>query len=218
MARIRVKICCIASADEAARAAAAGADLLGLVGPMPTGPGPIDLVAARRIARGAPPWAAPVLLSAAETAEEIQAEVRAAGVGVVQIVRHVAPRELDRLAEQAPKLKRIQVLHVEGPEVFDVMASYAGRCEAYLLDSGRPGMGELGGTGRVHNWQISAEVVARADRPVFLAGGLTPDNIGEAIARVRPFGVDLCTGVRTEGRLDSPKLAAFMRAVAEAGL
>lgn len=218
MTRIRVKICCIASVAEAEMAVAAGADLLGFVGPMPTGPGPIDLATARRIVRQAPPWAGSVLLTAAETAEGILAEVQAAGVGIVQIVRHIDPAEHTRLAAMAPRLARLQVLHVEGMGVLDTLAGYAGRVDGYLLDSGRPAIQELGGTGRVHDWAVSAAVVAAADRPVWLAGGLTPQNVGEAIARVRPFGVDLCTGVRPQGALDAERLAEFMLAVAEAGL
>jgi phosphoribosylanthranilate isomerase len=74
----------------------------------------------------------------------------------------------------------------------------------------------LGGTGRVHDWSISRRIVEASPVPVFLAGGLTPSNVAEAIRTVRPFGVDLCTGLRTEGRLDGAKLDAFMRAVAAA--
>lgn len=210
MARPRIKICCIASPAEARLAARAGADLLGLVGPMPTGPGPVTLAEARVIAEGAEPWATPILLTASETAAALEADARAAGVRALQVVRHVAPAELARLRAAAPWLRLVQVIHVEGPEALDLIPAYQPHADAFLLDSGRPSVQELGGTGRVHDWEVSAAFVRRAALPVFLAGGLTPANVAGAIARVRPFGVDLCTGVRTGGALDGAKLSAFM--------
>lgn len=210
--RLRLKICCIASPDEARLAARMGADLLGLVGPMPTGPGVIDLSAARAIAAAAPPWARPVLLTSEPTAEGIAREAAAAGVDAVQIVRHVAPAEHDRLARIAPRLARIQVIHVEDRSALDLIPAYADRAAAFLLDSGRPAAAELGGTGRVHDWEVSAEFVRRSPLPVFLAGGLGPANAAEAVARVRPFGLDICSGVRTAGALDAGRLAAFIAA------
>ncbi|MCL5775948.1 phosphoribosylanthranilate isomerase [Limibaculum sp. FT325] len=210
--RLRLKICCIASPDEARLAARMGADLLGLVGPMPTGPGVIDLASARAIAVAAPPWARPVLLSSEPRTEGIARDAAAAGVDAVQIVRHVEPSEHDRLARLAPRLARIQVIHVEDRAALDLIPAYAGRAAAFLLDSGRPGAAELGGTGRVHDWEISAEFVRRSPLPVFLAGGLGPANAAEAVARVRPFGLDICSGVRTDGALDAGKLAAFIAA------
>lgn len=212
-ARTRVKICCIASAGEAALAAAAGADLLGLVGPMPTGPGPISENTAVEIAAAAPPWAAPVLLTARETADDIAGHAARVGVRAVQVVNHVAPETHARLARAAPGLARIQVIHVEDRGALELIEAYQPHVTAFLLDSGRPSAGELGGTGRVHDWAVSAEFVRRSARPVFLAGGLTPVNAREAIRAVRPFGVDLCSGIRVGGKLDADRLAAFMEAV-----
>jgi len=183
---------------------------------MPTGPGPITETEATAIAAAAPPWATPVLLTARESAQDIAAHAAEVGVRAVQIVSHVAPDALTRLAEIAPGLGRLQVIHVEDEGALDLIAAYAPHVTAFLLDSGRPGQRELGGTGRVHDWRISAEFVRRSPRPVFLAGGLTAANVGEAIRRVRPFGVDLCTGVRVDGALDADRLAAFMAAVQSA--
>jgi phosphoribosylanthranilate isomerase len=214
--RLRVKICCMASAEEAGMAAAAGADLVGMVGPMPSGAGIIDLGTARRIAEGAAAWVTPVLLSSGETAEAIAGEVEFCRVRCVQIVRHVAPEVHRALGRRLPGVRRIQAIHVEGSGALDLIARYEGLADAFLLDSGRPGAQELGGTGRVHDWRVSAEFVRRAAAPVFLAGGLRPDNVAEAIRTVRPFGVDLCSGVRTENRLDGAKLRAFMAAAVAA--
>lgn len=215
-ARTRVKICCIASPAEAAMAVRAGADLLGLVGPMPSGPGVINEATAREIAGVALPWAASVLLTDHDRPDQVVEHAARIGVRTVQIVRHVPQRTLARLAVAAPGLALIQVIHVEDAGALDLIGGYEPHVAAFLLDSGRPAAGELGGTGRVHDWQVSAEFVRRSRRPVFLAGGLNPRNVGEAIAQVRPAGVDLCGGIRIDGALDADLLAAFMGAVRQA--
>jgi len=212
-ARPRVKICCMASPAEARIAATAGADLIGLVGPMPSGAGIITPAECREIADGAPAKVTPVLLTSSQTAAEIARDVSACAVRTVQIVRHVEPGVHDALADRLPGVRRFQVVHVEGSSALELIATYGARTDAFLLDSGRPGEAELGGTGRTHDWEVSAAFVRASPVPVFLAGGLTPGNVGEAIARVRPHGVDICSGVRTDDRLDPEKLRAFMAAI-----
>ena len=95
---------------------------------------------------------------------------------------------------------------------------YAQYVHAFLLDSGRPSAvaPEFGGTGRVHDWEISRAFVEKSPVPVFLAGGLAPTNVGAAIRSVLPYGVDVCTGVRTDGELDRELLRAFVQAVSAA--
>lgn len=215
--RTRVKICCMASPDEARMAAEAGADLIGLVGPMPSGAGVVSRETCREIAQAAPAWVTPVLLTSSERPEEIVSDIDHAGVRAVQVVRHLDPSVLAAIARARPGVRRFQVVHVEGPESLGLIDAYAGWADAFLLDSGRPAAGELGGTGRTHDWSVSAEFVRRAARPVFLAGGLSPANAARAIAEVRPFGLDICSGVRTDGRLDADKLRAFMSAIHSAG-
>jgi len=213
--RVRVKVCCIASRDEADMAVEAGADALGLVGQMPSGPGVLEDATVAGIAAHIPPPVAGVLLTSRERGRDIADHVRQVGVSVVQVVREIDPAEAEVLARLAPTLRRIQVLHVEDAGVLERMASYAAHVHAFLLDSGRPGLAvaELGGTGRAHDWSISAAFVAKSPRPVFLAGGLNPGNVAQAIRQVRPFGVDVCTGVRCDGELDSVRLGAFLAAV-----
>lgn len=216
--RTRVKVCCIASIDEARMAIAAGADALGLVGDMPSGPGVIGDARARPIAALVPPPVAVFLLTQEVSGPAIADHAQRCWVGVVQVVRHVEPGEHQRLAELLPPLRRIQVIHVEDASALDLIPAYAPFVHAFLLDSGTPSAAvpELGGTGRVHDWRISAEFVRRSPHPVFLAGGLTPANVGDAIRAVRPYGLDLCSGIRTDNQLDPAKLNAFMQAVHDA--
>jgi phosphoribosylanthranilate isomerase len=215
MRRTRVKVCCINSVAEANLAISLGADALGLVGAMPSGPGPIhdDLIA--EIVARVPPPVATFLLTSQTTAEAIAAHVLKVGASTVQIVDHIDPAEAARLPRLIPHIRRVQVIHVEGADALDLIKAYAPHNHAFLLDSGRPSAPtpELGGTGRVHDWRVSAAFVEASSLPVFLAGGLNASNVAEAIRQVRPFGIDLCSGLRSPVDLDSGKLAAFMAAV-----
>ncbi|MCZ0736009.1 phosphoribosylanthranilate isomerase [Phreatobacter sp. AB_2022a] len=218
-ARTRVKICCISSAEEARLAIAAGADALGFVAGRPSGSGIVDDATIRAVADEAPPPVASFLLTPHLKGADIVEHLRLCGTNTVQIVDHVDPAEHAVIAGALPLVRRVQVIHVEGPRTLDLIPVYEPHIHAFLLDSGKPGgsMRELGGTGRTHDWKVSAEFVRRSRRPVFLAGGLNAGNVAAAIAAVRPFGLDLCSGVRTAGHLDPAKLDAFMQAVREAG-
>lgn len=209
-----LKVCCMMSREEVALAAAAGADALGFVSAMPSGPGPIDEALIAELITGMPAGPASVLLTSRVTADEIAAQQKRTRAGVLQLVDFVAHDELRRLREALPGVALMQVIHVTGPASVDEAVAVAPLVDVLLLDSGNPNAAvrELGGTGRVHDWSLSRAIVADAGRPVFLAGGLKPDNVREAIAAVRPFGVDVCSGVRTNGRLDPGKLAAFVLA------
>jgi phosphoribosylanthranilate isomerase len=214
----RVKVCCIASMEEAGMAVRAGASAIGLVSEMPSGPGVIPEERIAEIAAAAPPAVATFLLTSRRDPAAIADQVRRTGVGVVQLCDEPEPGARRELRATAPSVKLVQVIHVLGPESIEVARAAADSVDALLLDSGRPDLPvkELGGTGRVHDWETSLRIRETVDVPVFLAGGLTPENVSAAIAAVRPYGVDLCSGIRVEGRLDEGRLREFMRAVAGA--
>lgn len=215
---VRVKICCIASLEEARLAVRQGAAALGLVGRMPSGPGPIADELIAEIAASTPPPIATFLLTSETKPDAIADHVRRCGTNTVQLVDAIDPKDYGALRKALPRVKIVQVIHVTGPESVGEAKERAPLVDALLLDSGRPGAAvrELGGTGRVHDWSLSQRIVAEVSCPVFLAGGLRPDNAAEAWAAVQPFGLDLCTGVRTDGRLDAGKLQAFFGALAPA--
>lgn len=210
-----MKICCISSLGEAALAIDHGACAVGLVSEMPSGPGVIPDELAREIASAVPPGVATFLLTSARSAQEIMARQRSIGAGTLQLVDSLPADEHRRLREALPGIGLVQVIHVRGPEAIEEALSVEDEVDALLLDSGNPTLEikELGGTGRVHNWKISREIVKRCRRPVYLAGGLRPENVEEAVGQVRPFGLDVCSGVRTKGMLDARKLSAFMERV-----
>ena len=212
----RIKICCIASREEAELAIRHGADAIGLVSAMPSGPGSIDEATIADIAVAVPPPVATFLLTCEMQAAPIVAQARRCRTSTLQLVDALAPGVPAALREALPGIKLVQVIHVTGERSLDEADAAASWADALLLDSGDPSLRvkELGGTGRVHDWSLSRAIVERSPVPVFLAGGLRADDAAEAIARVRPFGLDLCSGVRTGDRLDPVKLAAFFAAVA----
>ncbi len=214
----RIKICCIASVSEARLAVRHGASAVGLVSAMPSGPGVIEDAAIREIAAAVPPGVATFLLTSRTDAEEIAEQQRRAGVNTLQIVDRVETATLTALREELPGVRLVQVVHVTGEESLEEASAVARLVDALLLDSGNPGLTikQLGGTGRTHDWAISRQIVEAVSVPVYLAGGLGPENVGEAIRTVRPFGVDVCSGLRPEGALNEARLARFMDEVARA--
>lgn len=218
MTRTRLKVCCIASPAEAELAIAHGADALGLVSAMPSGPGVVDEATIAHVVARVPPPVATFLLTARVDAAGVAAQLGRTGANTAQLVDHVPHDELAALRVAAPHARLVQVVHVlDRASVGEALAAVP-HVHALLLDSGNPRLAvkELGGTGRVHDWTLSREIRDRAAAlgvPLFLAGGLRAENVGEAVRAVRPFGVDVCSGVRSDGQLDPRKLAAFVAAL-----
>ena len=197
--RTRVKICCISSVAEARTAVAAGADAIGLVSAMPSGPGVIDEDLIAEIAAAAPPAIGTFLLTSEVEPTSIIAQQRRCGVNTIQLCDALDATAYPVLRDALPGITLIQViLHVRGEGAVAEAIGLAPMIDGLLLDSGDPTgtVKELGGTGRVHNWALSRRIVVDAPCPVFLAGGLNPGNVADAIRQVRPYGVDLCTGAR----------------------
>jgi phosphoribosylanthranilate isomerase len=211
----RVKVCCIASPAEARAAITGGASALGLVSSMPSGPGVIPEEAIAEIARQVPPPIGTFLLTSATSAEAIIGQQRRCGTNTLQLCDYVDASVYGDLRRELPGIALVQVIHVTGPEALDLARAAAEHVQALLLDSGNTSLAVklLGGTGRTHDWAISRRIRDMAGVPVFLAGGLTAGNVAEAVAAVEPFGLDLCSGVRTDDQLDSGKLHAFFSAL-----
>ena len=210
----RIKICCISSVDEAALAVSCGASALGLVSAMPSGPGVIDEDHIAEIIRTVPPSIGTFLLTARQDADAIIDQQLRCRPNTVQLVDHVPEAELVRLRRALPGIALVQVIHVTGEESIDEARTAAPHVDAILLDSGNQKLAvkELGGTGRTHDWGISRRIRETCGRPLFLAGGLRAENVREAIDQVRPFGLDICSGVRQNGKLDALRLRAFVAA------
>lgn len=213
--RTRIKICCISSATEAKMAIDHGADALGLVGEMPSGPGPIPDWLIAEIVKTIHPPVASFLLTSKQSSEEIIFHVKKVDTNTVQLVDELTSGTYRDIRSALPHLKIVQVIHVQNERSIDQAIRISEEVDALLLDSGNPSGTTkiLGGTGTVHNWEISREIVKNVSIPVFLAGGLNAGNVLQAIEKVQPFGVDICSGIRTAGKLDPGKLSAFIKAV-----
>src|SRR2546423_2539927 len=214
-ARPRVKICCIASVEEAWMAIEAGASAIGLVSEMPSGPGPIPESLIAEIAANVPPGVSSFLLTCKQDVAEIIDQQRRLRVNTIQICDRLPPGSHQELREALPGVSLVQVVHVTGLEAVDEAIEVAPHVDAVLLDSGNQSLAikELGGTGRTHDWKLSRRIREAIDVPLFLAGGLNPTNVAAAIREVQPFGIDVCSGLRTNGSLDREKLSAFVRAI-----
>lgn len=215
MQKIKVKICCISSVEEAKLAIQYGAAALGLVGKMPSGPGIIDDELINTIAKTIPPPISSFLLTSETVAEDIIAHYRKVHTSTIQIVDALTDRQYDRIKQELPNVKLVQVIHVINEQSIDEAIEISSHVDAILLDSGNPNLAtkELGGTGRVHNWDLSKRIRESIDIPIFLAGGINKDNVRAAIDHVQPFGIDLCSSVRTNGKLDDKKLESFFNEV-----
>jgi phosphoribosylanthranilate isomerase len=215
--RPRIKICCIKSVAEARAAVAHGADAIGLVSAMPSGAGIIaDERLIPEIAAAVPPPVATFLLTSLTETDAIIAQHHRCRTSTLQLVDALTRGTHADLRRALPGIRLVQVIHVlDDASVAEALAA-APHIDALLLDSGNPTLAvkELGGTGRTHNWLLSRRIVEECGKPVFLAGGLRPDNAAAAWAAVRPWGFDICSGVRTHDNLDEQKLASFFAALA----
>jgi len=213
--RTKVKICCISSVAEAQQAISCGANAIGLVGPMPSGPGIIGDELIAEIAATIPTGISSFLLTSETDADAIIAHHRRVNTTTIQLVDVVDIDTYHKVKKALSKIEIVQVIHVQNQHSLTEALRISPHVDALLLDSGNPNAAikELGGTGRVHNWHISKEIVNAVDIPVYLAGGLNAANVGDAINLVEPFGVDLCSGVRTSKQLDQQKLIDFFEQV-----
>ncbi|MBL8191059.1 MAG: phosphoribosylanthranilate isomerase [Acidobacteria bacterium] len=218
MTKPRVKICCINSLAEAELAVRYGASALGLVSAMPSGPGVIEEELIAEIAARVPPPIATFLLTSLQDTDAIIEQQRRLRANTIQLVDRLERGSYADLRRALPGIRLVQVIHVTGEESVAEAVTVASHVDAILLDSGNQTLAvkELGGTGRTHDWTLSRKIREAAGVPIFLAGGLKPENVGEAIRAVEPFGLDLCSGVRTDGKLDETKLARFFERVAGA--
>jgi len=211
----KVKICCINSIAEAKMAMSYGASAIGLVGRMPSGPGPIEDELIKSIAITIPPPIATFLLTCETSAEQIINHHQRTFTNTIQLVDELHEKDYAIIKKALPAIKLVQVIHVIDEGSVEQAIKVSQYVDAILLDSGNPKLTikELGGTGRTHDWKLSRKIKESINIPLFLAGGLNAENVREAIDVVNPYGVDVCSGVRTNGQLDENKLKAFFEKV-----
>lgn len=215
MKKPKVKICCIQSIEEAELAIKYGASAIGLVSEMPSGPGVISEDLIKKIAAAVPSTIHTFLLTSKLDADSIIEQHRKCKTTTLQIVDRVKTNVLIKLKQELPAIRLVQVLHVNGEESITEAKNAAQFIDALLLDSGNQKLAvkELGGTGRTHDWTISRKIRDAVPVPVYLAGGINAKNVLDAVKEVEPFGIDLCSGVRENGKLNEERLEEFFSVV-----
>lgn len=210
-----IKICCISSVEEANLAIKYGASALGLVSSMPSGPGIIEDDVILQISNAIPNDIATFLLTSKSQASDIIEQIEKFNPDYIQIVDKIEKTVYQKLRFKFPSLKIVQVIHVQNEKSIQEVLDLKNQVDFILLDSGNPNakIKTLGGTGKTHNWEISKKIVELSATPIILAGGLNSSNVSRAIEQVNPFGLDLCSGVRSNNVLNETKLADFFKAV-----
>jgi phosphoribosylanthranilate isomerase len=211
----KVKICCISSIAEAQLAIKYGATAIGLVGNMPSGPGIISNHLIKEIRETTPESIESFLLTSETNAENVVRHYNQVHTTTIQMTDALEGKEYHIIKAALPNVKLVQVIHVVNEMALEEAIEIAPLVDAILLDSGNPNAAirTLGGTGNTHNWAISTQIRNAIKKPLYIAGGLNANNVQEAIERIQPFGVDVCSGVRTNEKLDERKLEAFFKAV-----
>lgn len=215
----RVQVAGISNLADALACEAAGVDAIGFTIGLPTGPhNGLDEAGAAAIVRALPPFVVPVLITYRVTAAEVVPLCRELGLNQVQLHAPAEPAEMLRMREAVPGLKLILAVNVTGEDALAVAAGRAAYADAIILDTYDPATGRHGATGKTHDWAISRRIVEQCPRPVILAGGLNPANVAEAIRHVRPWAVDVHTGVENaDGSTNHEKIRAFVAAARVAG-
>ena len=217
---VRVKICGVTNAEDAHFAVACGADAVGvLVGQRHPSPDFVSTDDAHAILAALPPFVVGTLVTHEDDPARVADLISVVRPSVVQIHSEVLPSDCAALKRQFERIRIIKSYHVTGPEALDYGYAYVDVVDAFHLDSKNLATGQVGGTGLLHDWNLSATIVQRYRLPVVLAGGLTPGNVEAAIARVRPFGVDVNSGVKaaTNRRKDVSKMREFIRRAKSVG-
>jgi phosphoribosylanthranilate isomerase len=182
---------------------------------MPSGPGVISNPKILEITKSVPPMVSTFLLTSETKAAAVIDHYKKVNTSTIQIVDALENRDYEQIKNELPHVKIVQVIHVLDDKSVAEAIGVSAYVDAILLDSGNPNLEtkELGGTGRTHNWDLSRQIRDQIDIPVFLAGGINRNNVKQAIEHVQPFGVDLCSSVRTNGKLDENKLKLFFQTI-----
>ncbi|WP_129113037.1 phosphoribosylanthranilate isomerase [Halegenticoccus tardaugens] len=204
---VRVKVCGITNEDDLRAAERAGADAIGLIAEVPVDtPREIEPGRAAELAAAAPPFLTTALVSMPETVERAVELAKVVRPDVLQLHGEYDADELRYVRAEAD----VAVVGVVSCEEADRAARYDDAVDALLVDSASPS--GAGGTGETHDWERTRDLVRELTSPVVLAGGLTPANVSDAVAAVRPHAVDVASGVETDGGVkDHDAVRRFVR-------
>ena len=207
---MRIKFCGTTSPMDVQCAIDAGCDALGFImGVTHQSSDVVTPAEAAEMVRRLPPFIEPVAVTHLQGTDDLINLVRDSRCTTLQIQDAIEPSEMDTIRDALPFAKIVKAVHVIDESAIKVGKLYEPYADALILDSRT--REKIGGTGIPHDWNISATIVANSAIPVILAGGLTPGNVAEAIRRVRPYGVDVHTGIKRDSVRDPEKTLMFAR-------
>ncbi len=198
----RVKICGVQSLEDALACVSAGADAIGMLVDVKISPRCISAAKAKTIVAGLPPFVTPVIVMMPASVEDVAEAGRIVRPGAIQLHGEEPPEMLRQIKSRLPWARLIKTIHVGAGGEIEKAKAYEGCADAILLDTLSP---SYGGTGKVHDWALSAEIIKALNMPVLLAGGLSPANVAEAVSKARPFAVDVSSGVENGHRRKDPQ-------------
>lgn len=204
----RVKICGVRTVEDALGCAAAGADAIGVLVNVKVSPRRITVERARDIARRLPPFVTPVIVMMPSSHDEVIDAALRVRPGAIQLHGNEPPEMLFRIKQALPGIRIIKTIHVGSGNEIQTALSYEGAADGLLLDTSSPAKG---GSGVTHDWEISRGIVSSVKMPVILAGGLSPSNVEDAIRTVKPFAVDVSSGVEPRGQRTRSKDIGLVR-------
>ncbi len=208
-----VKICGVRRQEDALLAAELGADAIGLlVGQKHTSPDFIFTTVAKDIARALPPSVEAVLVTHVEDLDELERLLQQSEIRTIQLHNEIAPSSVERLRGRLPHLKIFKSINIISADSVAYPEAFEKLVDGFVLDSINVATGQLGGTGKTHDWSVSRQIVMRyPEIPIILAGGLNSENVRSAIEYVHPFGVDVNSGTKApDGFKDTRKMEEFI--------
>ncbi len=206
---VKVKICGITNMNDALLAAEYGADFLGFIVDIEKSEDSLSRSVARDLIMQVPLEITPVMVTYLNKASDVVELARFVKPMAIQFHADITVGEIGKIRKALPKMKIIKAVHVTGEKAIDEAKKFEDYADYILLDS--KSKGKIGGTGKTHNWNISRKIVEKCKKPVILAGGLNPENVLDAVRIVKPFGVDVNSGVKSSPRKkDADKMERFI--------
>ena len=207
-----VKICANKTIEEAQMCLNAGADVIGiLVGQEHSSTDFVNKETAKEICDYVNKRCNVSLVTHLTNADEIIELTKFIGNNIIQLHSNIEEREVKKIVNALPNIKLVRLIHISTDGQIATNISKMKYADFYLLDSFNLKTNQVGGTGFTHDWNKSRELITKLNKPTFLAGGLNPDNVKIAINQTNPYGVDVNSGCKVDGKKNAEKVLKFVK-------
>ena len=208
---MKVKICANRTIEDARMSLGAGADIIGLlVGQEHTSNDFIDKYKAKEICDYIAGRCDVSLVTHLKNADEIIELTEFIGNNIIQLHSDIEESEVEKIKQNLPKIKLVRIVHLAKDGTIHSNLETIKYADYYLMDSFNLATNQVGGTGLTYDWKKAGELIKKLDKPVFLAGGLNPENVRKAISQANPYGVDVNSGCKLDGVKNVDKVREFV--------